>query len=38
MLMVSGGLRVGLLTDHVPVKEVSNKIDKTLIENSSNGY
>ena len=33
MLMVSGGLRVGLLTDHVPVKEVSTKIDKTLIEN-----
>jgi 4-hydroxythreonine-4-phosphate dehydrogenase len=33
MLMVSGGLRVGLLTDHVPVKDISNKIDKTLIEN-----
>ena len=32
MLMVSGDLRVGLLTDHVPVKEVSSKIDKTLIE------
>ena len=33
MLMVSGGLRVGLLTDHVPVKDITNKIDKTLIEN-----
>lgn len=31
MLMVSNSLRIGLFTDHVPVKEVSNKIDEALI-------
>lgn len=31
MLMVSGGLRVGLLTDHVPVNEVSKHITEALI-------
>ena len=31
MLMVSDGLRVGLLTDHVPVKNVSEKITEKLI-------
>lgn len=33
MLMVSGGLRVGLLTDHVPVKDISKTINRELIEN-----
>lgn len=32
MFMVTEGLRVGLLTDHVPVKEVSNHITPKLIE------
>ena len=31
MLMVADKLRVGLLTDHVPVKDVSEKITKDLI-------
>ena len=31
MFMVSGSLRVGLLTDHVPVKDVSANISKELI-------
>jgi 4-hydroxythreonine-4-phosphate dehydrogenase len=31
MLMVSGNLRVGLLTDHVPVNEVSKHITEALI-------
>jgi len=31
MLMISNSLRIGLFTDHVPVKEVSNKIDNALI-------
>ena len=31
MLMVSEGLRVGLLTDHVPVKNISDKITEKLI-------
>lgn len=31
MFMVSGKLRVGLLTDHVPVKDVSANISKELI-------
>jgi 4-hydroxythreonine-4-phosphate dehydrogenase len=31
MLMVADDLRVGLLTDHVPVSEVSSKITKDLI-------
>lgn len=31
MFMVSEGLKVGLLTDHVPVKEVPNHITKELI-------
>tara|TARA_B110000003_G_scaffold133410_1_gene135397 strand:- start:763 stop:1821 length:1059 start_codon:yes stop_codon:yes gene_type:complete len=33
MFMVSEGLKVGLLTDHVPVSEVSNHITRELIEN-----
>ncbi|NNJ82066.1 MAG: 4-hydroxythreonine-4-phosphate dehydrogenase PdxA [Flavobacteriaceae bacterium] len=32
MLMISGGLRVGLLTDHVAVKDVSTTITRELIE------
>jgi len=32
MLMISDTLRVGLLTDHVPVKDVSEKITAKLIE------
>jgi 4-hydroxythreonine-4-phosphate dehydrogenase len=31
MLMVSGALRVGLLTDHVPVNEVSKYITEALL-------
>lgn len=31
MLMISGDLRVGLLTDHVPVKDVSLNISEDLI-------
>ena len=33
MFMVSDDLKVGLLTDHVPVSEVSNQITAELIEN-----
>jgi len=36
MFMVTDFLRVGLLTDHVPVKEVSKHINKTLIEEKIN--
>lgn len=36
MFMVSGNLRVGLLTDHVPVKDVSDHITKELIEKKIN--
>ena len=32
MLMIKDSLRVGLLTDHVAVKDVSKKITKDLIE------
>ena len=32
MFMVSNDLRIGLLTDHVPVKEISNHITKKLIK------
>ena len=32
MFMVSGDLRVGLLTDHVPLKEASNHITEDLIK------
>lgn len=32
MFMVTSGLRVGLLTDHVPVKDVANHITPQLIE------
>jgi len=32
MLMVTNSLRVGLLTDHIPVKDVANHISKNLIE------
>ncbi|MBT8260338.1 MAG: 4-hydroxythreonine-4-phosphate dehydrogenase PdxA, partial [Bacteroidia bacterium] len=31
MLMVSGNLRVGLLTDHVPVKDVAEMISEDLV-------
>lgn len=36
MFMVSNNLRVGLLTDHVPVKDVSNHITKDLIDQKIN--
>ncbi len=36
MLMLSNGLRVGLLTDHVPVKDVSSKITPELITEKVN--
>ncbi|MCW5519895.1 4-hydroxythreonine-4-phosphate dehydrogenase PdxA [Aureitalea sp. L0-47] len=36
MLMISNGLRVGLLTDHVAVKEVSSNITRELIEKKIN--
>jgi 4-hydroxythreonine-4-phosphate dehydrogenase len=36
MFMVSNGLRVGLLTDHVPVKDVSKNITKSLIDKKIN--
>jgi len=36
MLMISGKLRVGLLTDHVAVKDVSQNITKELIESKIN--
>ena len=36
MFMVNGGLRVGLLTDHVPVKDVSKHITTKLIEEKIN--
>lgn len=32
MLMISDRLRIGLFTDHVPVKEVANKITNMLIK------
>tara|TARA_B100000508_G_C11449600_1_gene273294 strand:+ start:385 stop:1446 length:1062 start_codon:yes stop_codon:yes gene_type:complete len=32
MLMVSGKLRIGLLTDHLPVKDVASAITPSLIE------
>jgi 4-hydroxythreonine-4-phosphate dehydrogenase len=36
MFMIADTLRVGLLTDHVPVKEVSNHITPKLIEQKIN--
>lgn len=36
MFMVNGGLRVGLLTDHVPVKDVAKHITTRLIEDKVN--
>lgn len=33
MFLVSEGLRVGLLTDHLPIREVAQKITAELIEN-----
>lgn len=36
MFMVTNNLRVGLLTDHVPVKDVSNHINKALIDKKIN--
>lgn len=36
MFMVNGGLRVGLLTDHVPVKDIAKHITTRLIEDKVN--
>ena len=36
MFMISDNLRVGLLTDHVPVKDVSSHITKELIDKKIN--
>jgi len=36
MFMVSGNLRVGLLTDHVPLKEAANHINEELIKKKIN--
>ncbi|MCB4798237.1 4-hydroxythreonine-4-phosphate dehydrogenase PdxA [Neotamlana laminarinivorans] len=36
MFMITNSLRVGLLTDHVPVKDVSKHITPKLIENKVN--
>jgi 4-hydroxythreonine-4-phosphate dehydrogenase len=36
MFMVSEGLRIGLLTDHVPLKEASNHITEDLIKEKLN--
>jgi 4-hydroxythreonine-4-phosphate dehydrogenase len=36
MLLISNGLRVGLLTDHVAVKDVSENITRELIEKKIN--
>lgn len=36
MFMISNNLRVGLLTDHVPVNEVSNHINESLINKKVN--
>ncbi len=36
MLMVSENLRIGLLTGHIPVKEVSSKINEELIRQKIN--
>lgn len=36
MLMVSGGLKVGLLTDHVPVNEVSKLLTEELLTKKLN--
>ena len=36
MFMVTNDLRVGLLTDHVPVKDVSSHINKALIDKKIN--
>lgn len=36
MLMISDTIRVGLLTDHVPVKDISNTITRELIDKKIN--
>ena len=36
MLMVSRNLRIGLLTDHIPVSKISESITKELVENKIN--
>ena len=36
MFMVSNGLRVGLLTDHIPLKEATEHINETLIREKLN--
>ena len=33
MFMVSGDLRIGLLTDHIPIKDVANAITPQLVRN-----
>ena len=38
MFMVNGGLRVGLLTDHVPVKDIAKHITTSIaVSGSKNG-
>ena len=36
MFMISGSLRVGLLTDHIPVKNISDQINEDLIISKTN--
>ncbi len=36
MLMVSGNLRIGLLTDHIPISKIAESITKEVIENKVN--
>lgn len=36
MFMISGNLRVGLLTDHIPVKQISEQINEELIRTKTN--
>jgi 4-hydroxythreonine-4-phosphate dehydrogenase len=36
MLMVSGNLRIGLLTDHIPISKIAESITKEVIENKIN--
>ena len=36
MLMVSGNLRIGLLTDHIPISKISENITQELVENKVN--
>ena len=36
MLMVSGNLRIGLLTDHIPISKIPENITQELVENKVN--